>query len=61
MITLIHANVNASDCQPNRTAQLISIDTANQLIAVHVSVGVVQLISYEICGNEIQFKKAFPL
>jgi DNA damage-binding protein 1 len=61
LITLIHANVNAPDCQPNRTVQLISIDTANQLVAVHVSVGVVQLISYEISGNDVQFKKAFPL
>ena len=61
LITLIHANVNAPDCQPNRTVQLVSIDTAYQLVAVHVSVGVIQLISYEISGNEIQFKKAFPL
>ena len=59
--TLVHANVNSADCQPNRTCQLISIDTSNQFIAIHVSIGVIQLISYEIIGTEINFKKSFPL
>lgn len=61
LVTLVHANVNAADCLPNRTCQLISIDVANQMIAIHVSIGLLQLINYEILGNEINFKKAFPL
>lgn len=61
IVTLIHANVNVPDCQPNRTVQIVSIDTASQLIAVHVSVGIIQIISYEVNGSDINFKKAFPL
>lgn len=61
IVTLVHALVITADCQPNRTCQLISIDTANQLIAIHVSVGIIQLINYEINGTEINFKRAFPL
>lgn len=61
IVTLIHANVNVPDCQPNRTVQIVSIEPSSQLIAVHVSVGIIQLISYEINGSEINFKKAFPL
>ena len=39
----------------------MTIDTATQLIAIHVSVGIVQLINYDINGTEINFKRAFPL
>ena len=61
IVTLVHANVITADCQPNRTCQLISIDTSNQLIAIHVSVGIVQFINYDISGTEINFKRAVPL
>lgn len=61
LVTLVHANVNSADCLPSRTAQFVSIDIENQMILIHCSIGIVQLINYEIRGEEIYFKKSFPL
>lgn len=61
LVTLIHANVIPPDCQPSRICQLLSIDTNNQFIAIHTTIGIIQLIYFEITGHDISFKKAFPL
>lgn len=61
IVTIIHANVNSPDCLPTRTSQLMSIDLRAQLVIIHVSVGMLQLMSYEIHGASVHFRKAVPL
>ncbi len=61
IVTIIHANVNSPDCLPTRTSQLLSIDLNAQLVIIHVSVGMLQLLSFEVQGQSVQFRKAVPL
>lgn len=61
LITLVHANVNSVDCMPTRTSHFMTIDSANHVILIHVSIGVLQIIGYEVRGGEVHFKKAHSL
>ena len=61
MVTVINAYVNSPDCLPTRTAQLMAIDVSSQLVALHVSIGMLQFLSYEVQGSSIQFRRAVPV
>lgn len=58
LVTLFSANVLSTDSVPTKTAQRLCINAKMNLIVIHVSIGLLELIAFEARGtDDIYFKK----
>jgi len=58
LITLISVNVASNDSLPTKIAQLLAINASLNIIAIHVSIGLIELIGFDVRGpKDIYFKK----